>query len=63
MIASIFHLPDADLRIRFTVTGGLVGIEPYRRKYGFYGGEEAGYQLTPAWQSAIGQASTIGNIL
>lgn len=43
--------------------GNITGLPIFREKYGFYAGPEAGYQLDPAWQTAIGQASTIGNII
>jgi SP family general alpha glucoside:H+ symporter-like MFS transporter len=42
------------------VLGGLIGVGEYRKKYGYWSGEEHGYQLTAPWQAAIGQASTIG---
>jgi SP family general alpha glucoside:H+ symporter-like MFS transporter len=45
------------------VLGNLVGVNEYRKKYGYWTGEQNGYQLTPAWQSAIGLASTIGCFL
>ena len=46
-----------------SVLGGLIGVGEYRKKYGQWSGEEHGYQLTAAWQAAIGQASTIGCFL
>lgn len=45
------------------VLGNITGLPIFREKYGRYGGAEAGYQLDPQWQSAIGQAPTVGNIL
>lgn len=49
--------------LRHTVLGNLIGVNEYRKKYGYWTGEQSGYQLTPAWQSAVGQASTIGCFL
>jgi SP family general alpha glucoside:H+ symporter-like MFS transporter len=45
------------------VLGNLIGVPKYRERYGYWTGEENGYQLTPAWQTAVGQASTIGCFL
>jgi SP family general alpha glucoside:H+ symporter-like MFS transporter len=45
------------------VLGNLIGVPKYREQYGYWTGEENGYQLTPAWQTAVGQASTIGCFL
>ena len=47
----------------YTVIGNVIAVEPFRRRFGYYTGEEHGYQLTPSWQTAIGQASTIGCFL
>ncbi|WOO80240.1 Maltose permease MAL31 [Vanrija pseudolonga] len=41
--------------------GNILALPPYRQKFGFWSGEEHGYQLTAAWQTAVGQAPTIGN--
>lgn len=49
--------------LTITVLGNITGLPVFREKYGRYAGAEAGYQLDPQWQSAIGQAPTIGNIL
>lgn len=46
-----------------SVLGNITGLPVFREKYGHWGGAEAGYQLDPQWQSAIGQAPTVGNIL
>ncbi|ORX36696.1 alpha-glucoside:hydrogen symporter [Kockovaella imperatae] len=44
--------------------GSITGLPIFRQKYGKYSGNAAdGYQLEPAWQTAIGQASTVGNII
>ena len=43
--------------------GNFNGIPAYREKFGVYVNEEVGYQLTPAWQSGLGQCSGIGSIL
>ena len=47
-------------RTNMIVIGNLIGVEAYRERFGHYTGPEFGYQLTPSWQTAIGQASTIG---
>ncbi|TXT07411.1 hypothetical protein VHUM_03131 [Vanrija humicola] len=41
--------------------GNILALPSYRQKFGVYSGPEHGYQLTPAWQTAVGQAPTIGN--
>lgn len=43
--------------------GNLIGVEAYRERFGQWTGPEHGYQLTPSWQTAIGQASTIGSFI
>ncbi|OCF30890.1 MFS transporter, SP family, general alpha glucoside:H+ symporter [Kwoniella heveanensis CBS 569] len=40
------------------------GIPAYRQKYGHYSGTaKGGYQLNPAWQTAITEASIVGNFI
>lgn len=43
--------------------GNFVGLPAFRAKFGELVNEEVGYQLTPAWQSGLGQCSGIGSIL
>jgi SP family general alpha glucoside:H+ symporter-like MFS transporter len=45
-----------------TVLGSITGLPVFREKYGVPAGN-GDFQLDPQWQSAIGQAPTIGNIL
>ena len=45
-----------------SVLGSITGLPVFREKYGVPSGD-GGYQLDPAWQSAIGQAPTLGNIV
>lgn len=42
--------------------GNILALETYRKKFGEYT-EGIGWQLTPAWQTAVGQAPTIGNVM
>ncbi|RSH76957.1 uncharacterized protein EHS24_003895 [Apiotrichum porosum] len=40
----------------------VTGLTPYRQKYGHYSGNpKTGYQLSPAWQTALTESSVIGN--
>ncbi|RSH80785.1 hypothetical protein EHS25_007121 [Saitozyma podzolica] len=43
--------------------GNFVGIPAFRERFGEYVNAEVGYQLTPAWQSGLGQCSGVGSIL
>ncbi|OWZ28479.1 MFS transporter, SP family, general alpha glucoside:H+ symporter [Cryptococcus neoformans Tu259-1] len=40
--------------------GSIIGLPTYRQKYGHYSETAGSYQLSPSWQTAVGQASTIG---
>ena len=40
--------------------GNLLGMKSFRRHFGEFVDEEHGYQLTPAWQTGVTQASTVG---
>ncbi|BEI85680.1 hypothetical protein CcaverHIS002_0510810 [Cutaneotrichosporon cavernicola] len=42
--------------------GNILALETYRQKFGVFT-EGVGWQLTPAWQTAVGQAPTIGNVI
>lgn len=42
--------------------GNILALETYRKKFGEYT-EGIGWQLTPEWQTAVGQAPTIGNVM
>ncbi|WVQ69635.1 uncharacterized protein L199_007855 [Kwoniella botswanensis] len=42
------------------VLGSIIGLPTYREKYGHFSETAGSYQLSPTWQTAIGQASTIG---
>ncbi|OCF39724.1 MFS transporter, SP family, general alpha glucoside:H+ symporter [Kwoniella heveanensis CBS 569] len=40
--------------------GSIIGLPTYRERYGRWSETAGSYQLSPTWQTAIGQASTIG---
>jgi hypothetical protein len=66
MIQPVSSLPGFDVnKVCFanvvSVLGSITGLPVFREKYGVPA--EDGFQLDPAWQSAIGQAPTIGNIM
>lgn len=42
--------------------GNVLGLETYRKKFGSYTPEH-GWQLSVQWQTAVGQASVIGNTM
>jgi SP family general alpha glucoside:H+ symporter-like MFS transporter len=41
-------------------TRNLTYLEAFRQNFGRYVDEASGYQLTPSWQTAVQQASTVG---
>lgn len=42
--------------------GNVLGLMPYRHKFGHYS-EAHGWQLSVEWQTAVGQAPTIGSVM
>lgn len=42
------------------VLGAAIATPAFRKKFGYYAGASKGYQLTPAWQAALGQGPTVG---
>ncbi|WOO78242.1 Maltose permease MAL61 [Vanrija pseudolonga] len=46
-----------------SLLGNAFALPQFREKYGFYAGPKKGYQLKASWQTALGQAPTVGCII
>lgn len=46
-----------------TLIGSFYGYPSFQKKYGTFHGGSAGYQLSSAWQSALSDMGSVGNIV
>lgn len=58
----VSHVPDTGQTTN-DQQGSFIGLPAYRERFGEYVNEQAGYQLTPAWQAGLGQCSGVAAIL
>jgi SP family general alpha glucoside:H+ symporter-like MFS transporter len=46
-----------------SLLGNAMAVPAFRQHYGYYLDAKNGYQLNPAWQSAVQNAPTIGAVM